>query len=299
MALIKCPECGKEISSEAGHCVHCGYEFTVCPDCGAVLKKDVQTCPKCGRILKKSEPVAANAASTVDDTAVWNSRFEAQKKQSRTLYFVSLGVGLVFLAFIVICFVYLISWSDKNQLERMESAQTMLNLVKLAIAAVCILVLVRTFIDNFGYEFITLSISKTAAREKWNFKSYLKKHGNSNNTDRRTKAAEEACLTAGYWRQCPKAMTYTFLKSAAALVVCLVTVICGGLFASQVFERMIACNIAGIEFEFKRLNMGMLIGAVVCFVAELAILIAYWSLKKKALDNWKQECIIGVESEEQ
>lgn len=25
MALIKCPECGKEISSKAKMCIHCGY----------------------------------------------------------------------------------------------------------------------------------------------------------------------------------------------------------------------------------------------------------------------------------
>ena len=25
MALIKCPECGKEISSEADACIHCGF----------------------------------------------------------------------------------------------------------------------------------------------------------------------------------------------------------------------------------------------------------------------------------
>ena len=25
MALIKCPECGKEISDKAKNCIHCGY----------------------------------------------------------------------------------------------------------------------------------------------------------------------------------------------------------------------------------------------------------------------------------
>lgn len=25
MALIKCPECGKEISDQADRCIHCGY----------------------------------------------------------------------------------------------------------------------------------------------------------------------------------------------------------------------------------------------------------------------------------
>ena len=25
MALIKCPECGKEVSDKASACIHCGY----------------------------------------------------------------------------------------------------------------------------------------------------------------------------------------------------------------------------------------------------------------------------------
>ena len=25
MAIIKCPECGKDISEKAAHCIHCGY----------------------------------------------------------------------------------------------------------------------------------------------------------------------------------------------------------------------------------------------------------------------------------
>ena len=27
MALIKCPECNKEISNKSNTCVHCGYKF--------------------------------------------------------------------------------------------------------------------------------------------------------------------------------------------------------------------------------------------------------------------------------
>ena len=27
MALIKCPECGKEVSNKAKQCIHCGYPF--------------------------------------------------------------------------------------------------------------------------------------------------------------------------------------------------------------------------------------------------------------------------------
>lgn len=27
MALIKCPECGKDVSDKAPACIHCGYPF--------------------------------------------------------------------------------------------------------------------------------------------------------------------------------------------------------------------------------------------------------------------------------
>lgn len=28
MALIKCPECGKEVSENAENCIHCGYPLS-------------------------------------------------------------------------------------------------------------------------------------------------------------------------------------------------------------------------------------------------------------------------------
>ena len=31
MALIKCPECGKEISDKAPACIHCGYPLNPVP----------------------------------------------------------------------------------------------------------------------------------------------------------------------------------------------------------------------------------------------------------------------------
>lgn len=50
MALIKCNECGKEISSSAKTCPHCGIKISLstCPECGKKLKGDETTCPECG-----------------------------------------------------------------------------------------------------------------------------------------------------------------------------------------------------------------------------------------------------------
>ena len=50
MTLIKCKECGKEVSNQAAVCIHCGYELKsrVCPECGKDVRKDDKVCNYCG-----------------------------------------------------------------------------------------------------------------------------------------------------------------------------------------------------------------------------------------------------------
>ena len=59
MALIKCPECGEEISSMVKTCPNCGCPINDspensnqsgnrCKECGALLPPNAKSCPKCG-----------------------------------------------------------------------------------------------------------------------------------------------------------------------------------------------------------------------------------------------------------
>lgn len=55
MALIKCPECGKEISDKAKKCVHCGMSFENgipqkkrCDECGKENDIEATECVFCG-----------------------------------------------------------------------------------------------------------------------------------------------------------------------------------------------------------------------------------------------------------
>lgn len=58
MALIKCPECGKEVSNKAVACPYCGMPFIemeesllskyICLKCGERLPENILSCPKCG-----------------------------------------------------------------------------------------------------------------------------------------------------------------------------------------------------------------------------------------------------------
>lgn len=62
MALIKCPECGKEVSDKAKTCPNCGYPINeyvakkndklICPQCGnSIVNKNSYRCPYCYAVL--------------------------------------------------------------------------------------------------------------------------------------------------------------------------------------------------------------------------------------------------------
>ena len=71
MSIIKCPECGHQISDKAPTCPNCGVEIadkvTRCPECGEVFFKDDAVCPNCHRPL--SQQTARPSETTVAPNA--------------------------------------------------------------------------------------------------------------------------------------------------------------------------------------------------------------------------------------
>ena len=74
MAIIKCPECGHEISDKAPVCPNCGVaiagQITRCRNCGEVYFKSDNSCPHChydsrafARVNKEAQPVSTDNES--------------------------------------------------------------------------------------------------------------------------------------------------------------------------------------------------------------------------------------------
>lgn len=61
MAMIKCPECGRQISDKAPFCPNCGVAIAgkviKCPQCGEVYFKDQEMCPNCHHLTRLSGTV--------------------------------------------------------------------------------------------------------------------------------------------------------------------------------------------------------------------------------------------------
>lgn len=66
MALIKCSECGAEMSDKAKACPKCkapNEELKIeCPECGEKVKADSKVCPECGYVFVKEKTSTSNFA---------------------------------------------------------------------------------------------------------------------------------------------------------------------------------------------------------------------------------------------
>ena len=73
MALVKCTECGHEISDAAESCPKCGAPQDLasrpvkCPDCGTMVPGTADACPKCGRPVERTT-VAGNFGGAMSNS---------------------------------------------------------------------------------------------------------------------------------------------------------------------------------------------------------------------------------------
>lgn len=61
MAIIKCPECGRQISDKAPSCPNCGVpiagKIIKCPECGEIYFKDQRMCPNCHHLTPVGDTI--------------------------------------------------------------------------------------------------------------------------------------------------------------------------------------------------------------------------------------------------
>lgn len=86
MALIPCPECHKEVSTEARFCPQCAYPFpgkkvsqpgpptgrrNTCPKCQGPISQHVQSCPHCGvGLLRRGQGLPESQGEPIQEMLV-------------------------------------------------------------------------------------------------------------------------------------------------------------------------------------------------------------------------------------
>lgn len=101
MALVQCPNCGKEISDKSKKCIHCGYIIIedpkpICPECGAEIEKGATVCDKCGYPLEVKS-IARMEPQQVEVTKVSIINDRLSKRKIVVILIAGLiGIGVIF-----------------------------------------------------------------------------------------------------------------------------------------------------------------------------------------------------------
>ena len=103
MAIIKCPECGHQVSDMAPTCPGCGVEIAgkvvKCPDCGEIYFRNQMVCPACHRPTTSTptqRPVPVRHTEPVTPVAKPKPELEPDtEKKSYTKIIVGLVIALV------------------------------------------------------------------------------------------------------------------------------------------------------------------------------------------------------------
>ena len=88
--IIKCPECGHQVSDRAKTCPSCGIEIagkvTRCPDCGEIIFKDQAECPSCHCPINRDaveEPLEKAVTTVVPPVTMPSTKPEPVAKEPK------------------------------------------------------------------------------------------------------------------------------------------------------------------------------------------------------------------------
>ena len=115
MAMIKCPECGGEISGKARKCIHCGKVLIeevlpkkFCSECGKEVPIDADECPFCGCPFEDEKVTENN-----------NVAANPKKNDSRKVKKVIIPVAIVAVIVIIVALTINIMRNSLNEDEQL------------------------------------------------------------------------------------------------------------------------------------------------------------------------------------
>lgn len=125
MAIIKCPECGHQISDKAPICPSCGVEIagkiTKCPNCGEVYFSEMEMCPNCHSVTTSSRsgipattPPPIPPTTTIPPLPPTHSEEKPKKKNYAPIIF-----ALIFA--VVVCGVMYYFYDKANKNKEQEA----------------------------------------------------------------------------------------------------------------------------------------------------------------------------------
>lgn len=126
--IIKCPECGHQVSDRARVCPSCGIDIagkiTRCPDCGEFIFKDDHECPNCHCTINASAaplvPVPLGVMQNTSDIPekTYNPAEAPKRKKSHRGLWSAIIAAFILALIIVLLGIYFVQKTQKQNEQR-------------------------------------------------------------------------------------------------------------------------------------------------------------------------------------
>lgn len=311
MALIKCPECGGEVSSSAKQCIHCGFSFKICPDCNAVVECNTEVCPECGCVLKscapqpeiKKQAEKAKDGSAVETSVIWDKRFAETKQKAKTVNWTKRILDVISAVLFAIAMIMTFKFSEKSTSEMINKFDDFYKGLKSIWVIDLILTIASIILECYDEAILNLVCRNTMIRGKWDLREYMSEHNDEEHYDANFDGAFDrsmkVCFAAQYWKEQPKAVVYEFAKSTLIAVLLIIAAACGGAWLLDFFDKSFAAAFVGVKFEFKDADHGLLIAAGVFVGIAFVLGLIYEFTIGNKFDKWKEEFLKSFEKEKE
>lgn len=253
MALIKCPECGHEISSKAKTCVHCGCNIFVCPECNKAYSEAIERCNACGYIMNEKAHTSPEYLCLADNSATLKNNNELnefliqQKKKVKIKNLVNFVVCVIMLLVASIALIVLYRWFNKEELEMLNQIFSVRKTIRIILILVLIIAIageILFMVYNYFLQkqyFVKLKGMREKCREL--LLQYKTKEDSS-------KMVTQNCAEAILWIEQDEAQKKWLLLQGIMILIQLLLVIVGGIFLLKFIDSLLALSIAGQSFSF-------------------------------------------------
>lgn len=255
MALIKCPECGEQVSSNAPQCVHCGCHFSVCPECGKAYVGEPETCSKCGFKLstgfRKSDK-NYNSGFGNDVMKVWQKRAESDKMVLKLLRYAQYALFAVIVILFIIAWITIDRWDSKS-LENLLRIENVRDKAQGLAVGISVLYALIPIVDNAKFIYMQVVCSMWLSKNNIDIVPLVRKaNAKINMSDNATEDDFENMSSAAYLSVVVHDRNIKIAKMCVIALFSVASAIALGVFLSKTADSWLVSKVNEYEpFKFE------------------------------------------------
>lgn len=286
MALIKCPECGSEISSNAKQCVRCGCEITCCPECLKVFKGKVEVCDGCGFAFQSRKE--DNKISNEAQTQKIQQTIEADNKTHKKVAIVAKIIEIVSSLLLILPMILYFHWDKLDDIgAKAEQMTSLFNGLKVLTVVTVTTFVLSFFIDDAVEYFLETRRINWLQNQKFDYKTFIKEYHAFDVEGKDTQWELTLIKKAVFKLENPSEKNYSLVILMLQIVLILLVDICTCVWVISNLNGLYMAKFFSFDAEYSwKFGEASFIAAIVFLALEIVVAIFASTPQDNRFKKW-------------